>query len=372
MSSEADAARRAVAPDMGGRGRDPVRACRGRAAMLSMLLLLCGCGGPTIDATNADAFERTFGQMIAEMPEKDREELADAILAVHAVARQERILPDALPNGRSVDRLLGLRLRPELAREIVRSAGGAVHGRTAAELLAMRKEVAAKADRNHAVWTREQRGKQRVMIRDQLSELEDRLAAMRRDVEAAEREKARARGEFQGDFAVLDRLGVTLDGQQAELQGGHVRSKLDLTFTNDTDHVVHDAAYGFDWVYGECRGYRRTMLGSRMFKTPLKPKASAAAVGEGGLGWTGESIPDGSGSRRCALAAETEYRITETRTAIAKVGDPPRTIDRGHLERELGRLDAEIGKSRERVSYVLKRIEDKTAALEALRADGFD
>ena len=163
------------------------RARKAKRALLSALpFLLVGCGGAALDATNVDTFERTFVEMIADMPEAEREALAQAILAVHADAKQERILPRSLPGRIDVEALLDPAYRRACARDAVRSSASSINGKTTAELLAMGDEVAAKADRNHAIRQQEQRESERARVRDQIAELEDRLVALQGHVDAAQ------------------------------------------------------------------------------------------------------------------------------------------------------------------------------------------
>lgn len=339
---------------------------RKTALLAFAMLLVGGCGGAALDATNADTFERTFEAMIAEMPEAEREALARAILAVHADARQERILPRSLPGKMDIDAVLDPGFRHAYAREIVRSSGAAIDGKTIAELLAMGEEIAAMADRNYAIWEQEQRGKQRASIRDQISALEDRLTELRQDVEAAEAAKAKAREEFREDLAILDGLEVSLDGQRPSLKGGWLRNEVDLTFTNDTNRIVRDAGFSYDWVYGECGGHSGQHGNMRIFKTPLKPKASASVVGHAGRGWLGGSIRDDSSNHRCTVATAAEYRVMNVKTSSVTFGDPLRTVSRPQIEYELGRLDARVDSRRERVASMQKRIEEQVSALAEL------
>ena len=334
--------------------------------MLPLLLVLCGCGASTIDATNADTFGLTFGNMVADMPEAERVQLAQAVLAVRADARHDRVLPETLTKKRDIDGLLGPGLRHRAGRDIVLSIGDAIHGRTAAELLAMGADIVAEAARNAEVRDREHLQQRKTALQAEVAELAGHLAALRAAAEAAAAEEGRAREASAADLAVLDALAVSLHGQKPELAGGHVRNEHALTFANGTGQVVHDATYGFHWAYGDCHGYRHSISGARLLPAPLPPGASVSVEGQGGLGWTGTSIPAATGGHRCDLAPGREYRITAVETKSAAVGDPPRTVDRGALGRKLDRLATETARSRERVAAAAQQLADRTAALEAL------
>ena len=332
--------------------------------MVSLLLvLLCGCGGAALDATNVDTFERTFKEMIADMREADREALAQAVLAVHADAIEERILPRSLPGKLEINALLDPSSRHAYAREIVGSAGTALDGKTNAQLLAMAEEIRARADDNQAVWEQAQREQRHARIRDEISDLEGQLAGLREDVQAAQAEKALVEKGFKDDFAILDGLNVSLNGQRQSLEKGWLRNEVDLTFTNGTNHVVRDAGFSYDWVYGECAGRASQHGKLRIFETPLEPNASASVIGHAGRGWLGRSIRDDSSDRSCTLTTAEEYGIMNVKTSSVSFGDPLQTIDRHRMEYELDRLDRRIDSRRERVASMQQRIEERRDAL---------
>ena len=339
---------------------------RAKTTLLSLLLVVvAGCGGTALDTTNADAFERTFDAMIAGLPQAEQEALASAILTVYTDAERERILPSALPRGRDVDALLDRRFRPALVREIIRSSGATLDGKTAGELLAMVEEITVKADRNQAIREQERREKQAARLREQIAELEDQLVGLREDVEDAEADRTKAQEEIRDDLAILDGVKVSLDGQRATLDGGILRTEMDLTFSNETRAVVEQVTHGYEWTYGECGGYVHVFLVQRLLERPLEPEASVSVVAPGGHGGFLLSITDPSG-RTCPVTTASEYRVTAVNASKVTYGESRREVRRQDVDKRLSRLEAGVESRRARVVAMQERINEKVAALAAL------
>ena len=338
-----------------------------RAAFLCVLTVsLCACGSRSLDTTNVDTFARTLDQMIEPMPEADREALAGAILAVHANARHDRILPSNLPHQRDVDGLLDPRSRHDFIRDIVRSDAGTMHGKTASELLAMAADTYAAAERHQDLEDRHRADRQRAVVRERLADLEARLQTLQADVKTAETVAAERREDVQDDLALLDGLQVSLDAQEPEYDAGYLRSTLDLTFTNQTEHTVYDAKYGFEWAYASCSGYRHLTFYPRLFGRPLVPEASASVTQRTGLGWVPESVKNDHDDRSCSITSADDFAIRRVVATGISFGDPPRQVDRHTIAQELDRLDAAVESRQQKVAATRDRIREANAELAAL------
>ena len=234
------------------------------------------------------------------------------------------------------------------------------------ELLAMAAEISAEAERNQVIADQERLERQRALVRKRISELEEQLPALKAEVDAAEAAKAKRREEVKGDLAILDGLQITLDGQVPEYKDGYLRSNLNLTFTNETGHIVHHARYGFDWTYLDCGGSRYMMLNLRFSKTPLMPKGSASITDRTGLGWVSKSVKDDESGQYCDVEAAKDFRVTRVLTSHVTFDNPPRAVDRLAIQRDLDRLEAAIDSRRDMVASMVERIEKKAAELAAI------
>ena len=339
------------------------------AAVLAALLGLsvCGCGAASLDATNVDTFERTFGAMIEPLPEGEREALAEAVLVILAGAGSERLLLRGLPHKRDVNGLLDPRIRHDYVREVVRTVGAAIHGKDASELRAMAAVVVAQAQHNQALADRERAEERRARLRERIGTLQDRLPALQAEVEAAARAEGARREEVRRELAALEGLEGSVEGQAPEYEGGYLWADARVTFANGTDLVVHDVRYGFEWTYGECAGRRYMLADPRMFRSPLQPDASRSIERRLGVGWVPTNVQDDASGRDCPVAGADDFRVTGVMVTGATVDDgTPRLVDVLAMERELERLEAAVATRRQRVASVAADIEALEAELAAL------
>ena len=180
---------------------------------------------------------------------------------------------------------------------------------------------------------------------------------------------AEARPDIQEDLSVLDNLIVAVDRQEPRLKGGWLRNRVDLTYTNRTDHLVHDASFGFDWQYDECKGYRYNRPSLRTFVSSLAPGASISVVGQADLGWVPKNgqVSDEYTGRECSISTSDRYDVTRARASWIRFGEPARIIGRVNIQREFSRLKDAVEASENRLSNQLALIEEKETSLAAVQ-----
>ena len=343
---------------------------RTTALVLLALVGIGGCGGPVLDATNVDTLEHTFQEMIADMPERERERVAGALLSVHEDSKRKRVRTAHLPGDGRTGALFVPMFGRELLREIAASSGNRLDGKTVGELLAMQEEIAARAAKNQELWAQERQEDERIKKRERLAEqiasLEGRLTQFRSRRETAEGREAGAREKSNAELAILDGLRVELESQATHIDNGWLRGTARLTFENGTRETVQDALYGYQWSYGECTGYRELGLYVRLFKEPLEPDDAVTVEGQIGLGYAVGGVEDDESGRRCPLSVTNEYKIESVKTAGIAIGSPSRTIGRAAVERSLSNLERESTSREERENALVQEIHAKEAALRDL------
>ena len=332
------------------------------AAALSFTLALSACTGATLDTTNIDTLKRSFDEIVEGMPEKERVALANAILTIRADSENETVLPRHLPKKRDVEAMFHPMFQHDYFQMVVASASGRIHGKTVAELLAMAEEVSGEAARNHTA-------AQRARIEGEISNLRKSLPTLRANVETAAATLAEARPDIQEDLSVLDNLIVAVDRQEPRLERGWLKNRVDLTYTNRTDHLVHDVSFGFDWQYDECKGYRYNRPNLRILKSSLEPGASISVVGQAGLGWFRKNgqVSDDDTGRECSISTSDRYDVIGARASWIRLGEPARTLGRANIQRELSRLKDAVEASEKRLSNQLALIEEKETSLAAVQ-----
>ena len=331
---------------------------------------LGGCGGPVLDTTNVDTLESTFQEMIADMPELERERVAGAMLSVYEDSKRERVRTTHLPKDGRTGALFAPIFGRELLREIAVSSGNRLDGKTVGELLAMQEEIAGRAARNQEAWEQERQEAERIRMGErlekQIESLEGRLAQLGSRRQAAEEREAAEREKLNTELALLNGLRVKLESQAPHIRNGWLLSTAKLTFENGTRETVRDAKYGYAYSYGECSGFRQLGTYIRLFKEPLEPGKKVTVEGQIGLGPVMGGVEDDESGQRCALSGANEYKIVRVNTAGIAIGLPLRIIRRATVERSLKTLEGDAKAREEREQALIQEIQTKKAALRDL------
>ncbi len=146
-----------------------------RYVVIAIVLSLTGCGEPTLDTKNADTFEASFQEIIADLPQEERIEVVRAIGAMYEEARNPEFLPRNIILKEMEEAFLIPEFRRMVLGDILSETGDKLHGKTRGALL---EEYAAIKKRGEINLLKAKKREEKNLLKKLVDKYNDKMQAL--------------------------------------------------------------------------------------------------------------------------------------------------------------------------------------------------